>query len=210
MLLHMLCKQESQATYGHPHIGLDKQSQMSRTVPCWSHFVPSEEDACISPLHNYVDVHHTAGYNVKLYLYLSGVQRLLFMVSFGFNAAASVRVGNELGAGNPKAAAFSVWLSGYDIFGGFNAIRAPRRRFLQDWDSREKGVEGTAKEDIHKRTSVEFIESGKVIVAQIVKHEPCLISLDVEGFYDRDIYSIKYAAKIELFLPNKSDDEIAE
>ncbi|XP_074570005.1 protein DETOXIFICATION 40-like [Curcuma longa] len=32
----------------------------------------------------------------------------VFMISVGFNAAASVRVGNELGAGNPKSAAFSV------------------------------------------------------------------------------------------------------
>ncbi|XP_057817760.1 protein DETOXIFICATION 40 isoform X3 [Cryptomeria japonica] len=32
----------------------------------------------------------------------------VYMVSVGFNAAASVRVGNELGAGNPRAAAFSV------------------------------------------------------------------------------------------------------
>ncbi|XP_076881580.1 protein DETOXIFICATION 40-like [Bidens hawaiensis] len=38
----------------------------------------------------------------------SGVNEPLFMISIGFNAAASVRVGNELGAGNPKAAAFSV------------------------------------------------------------------------------------------------------
>lgn len=37
-----------------------------------------------------------------------GINGLLFMVSVGFNAAASVRVGNELGAGHPKAAAFSV------------------------------------------------------------------------------------------------------
>ncbi|XP_044478153.1 protein DETOXIFICATION 40-like [Mangifera indica] len=36
------------------------------------------------------------------------VMGLLFMVSVGFNAAASVRVSNELGAGNPKSAAFSV------------------------------------------------------------------------------------------------------
>ncbi|XAR65635.1 hypothetical protein NMG60_11009808 [Bertholletia excelsa] len=36
------------------------------------------------------------------------INGLMFMVSVGFNAAASVRVGNELGAGNPKAAAFSV------------------------------------------------------------------------------------------------------
>nr|AGT17221.1 transparent testa 12 protein [Saccharum hybrid cultivar R570] len=32
----------------------------------------------------------------------------VFMISVGFNAAASVRVSNELGAGNPKAASFSV------------------------------------------------------------------------------------------------------
>ncbi|TQD93358.1 hypothetical protein C1H46_021027 [Malus baccata] len=32
----------------------------------------------------------------------------VFMVSVGFNAAASVRVGNELGVGHPKAAAFAV------------------------------------------------------------------------------------------------------
>ncbi|KAM7254960.1 hypothetical protein ACFE04_020201 [Oxalis oulophora] len=36
------------------------------------------------------------------------VNGLMFMVSVGFNAAASVRVSNELGAGNPKSAAFSV------------------------------------------------------------------------------------------------------
>lgn len=34
----------------------------------------------------------------------------VFMISVGFNAAASVRVSNELGAGNPKAASFSVVL----------------------------------------------------------------------------------------------------
>ncbi|KAF3325386.1 protein TRANSPARENT TESTA 12-like protein [Carex littledalei] len=32
----------------------------------------------------------------------------VLMISFGFNAAVSVRVSNELGAGNPKSAAFSV------------------------------------------------------------------------------------------------------
>ncbi|KAJ6973263.1 hypothetical protein NC653_033558 [Populus alba x Populus x berolinensis] len=32
----------------------------------------------------------------------------VFMISVGFNAAASVRVSNELGGGNPKSAAFSV------------------------------------------------------------------------------------------------------
>ncbi|KAF7033478.1 hypothetical protein CFC21_044569 [Triticum aestivum] len=34
----------------------------------------------------------------------------VFMISVGFNAAASVRVSNELGAGNPKSAFFSVWV----------------------------------------------------------------------------------------------------
>ncbi|PWZ40777.1 Protein DETOXIFICATION 40 [Zea mays] len=36
------------------------------------------------------------------------VNAWVFMISVGFNAAASVRVGNELGAGNPRAASFSV------------------------------------------------------------------------------------------------------
>ncbi|CAN6304471.1 unnamed protein product [Urochloa humidicola] len=34
----------------------------------------------------------------------------VFMISVGFNAAASVRVSNELGAGNPKSAFFSMWV----------------------------------------------------------------------------------------------------
>ncbi|CAK9187792.1 unnamed protein product [Ilex paraguariensis] len=40
----------------------------------------------------------------------SSINSLLFMISVGFNAAASVRVGNELGAGNPKSAAFSIFM----------------------------------------------------------------------------------------------------
>ncbi|KAJ3677233.1 hypothetical protein LUZ60_002957 [Juncus effusus] len=36
------------------------------------------------------------------------VSGCVFMVSAGFNAAASIRVSNELGAGNPKSASFSV------------------------------------------------------------------------------------------------------
>ncbi|KAL4577896.1 hypothetical protein LXL04_014011 [Taraxacum kok-saghyz] len=49
-----------------------------------------------------------------------------------------------------------------------------------------------------------------VLVAQILKHEPCLISLSVEGFYDRDIDSMKHAAKMERFLPNKSSNEMVD
>lgn len=49
-----------------------------------------------------------------------------------------------------------------------------------------------------------------VLVAQVLKHEPCLISLAVEGFYDRDIDSMKYAANMEKFLPGKSSEEVVE
>ncbi|CAN6183554.1 unnamed protein product [Urochloa humidicola] len=38
----------------------------------------------------------------------STIHGWVFMIAVGFNAATSVRVGNELGAGNPRAAAFSV------------------------------------------------------------------------------------------------------
>ncbi|CAI0468286.1 unnamed protein product [Linum tenue] len=40
----------------------------------------------------------------------------VFMISVGFNAAASVRVSNELGAGHPKAAAFSVVIVTWSSF----------------------------------------------------------------------------------------------
>uniref|UniRef100_K3ZSL7 Protein DETOXIFICATION n=1 Tax=Setaria italica TaxID=4555 RepID=K3ZSL7_SETIT len=40
----------------------------------------------------------------------TSIQSWVFMISVGFNAAASVRVGNELGAGNPRSAAFSAWM----------------------------------------------------------------------------------------------------
>ncbi|KAJ0985031.1 hypothetical protein J5N97_003387 [Dioscorea zingiberensis] len=36
-------------------------------------------------------------------------------------------------------------------------------------------------------------------VALVLKHEPCLISLAVEAFYDRDVDSMKHAAKMEKF-----------
>uniref|UniRef100_A0A0A9EN03 Protein DETOXIFICATION n=1 Tax=Arundo donax TaxID=35708 RepID=A0A0A9EN03_ARUDO len=40
----------------------------------------------------------------------TSIQSWVFMISVGFKAAASVRVGNELGAGNPRSAAFSAWM----------------------------------------------------------------------------------------------------
>ena len=45
-------------------------------------------------------------------------------------------------------------------------------------------------------------------VAQVLKHEPCLISLAVEGFYDRDIDSMKHAAKMEKFLSKGTAEEL--
>lgn len=39
-----------------------------------------------------------------------------------------------------------------------------------------------------------------VSVALVLRHEPCFISLAVEGFYDRDIDSMRFAAKMERFL----------
>ncbi|KAJ1375823.1 Ecd family [Sesbania bispinosa] len=45
-------------------------------------------------------------------------------------------------------------------------------------------------------------------VAQVLKHEPCLISLAVEGFYDRDVDSMKFAAKMERFLEKGKEEEL--
>ncbi|KAL9241392.1 hypothetical protein vseg_015510 [Gypsophila vaccaria] len=45
-------------------------------------------------------------------------------------------------------------------------------------------------------------------VAQVLKHEPSSISLAVEGFYDRDIDSMKYAAKMQKFLPKGREEEL--
>ncbi|CAN1169659.1 Protein ecdysoneless homolog [Linum perenne] len=47
-----------------------------------------------------------------------------------------------------------------------------------------------------------------VSVAQVLKHEPCLISLAVEGFYDRDIDTMKHAAKMEKFLSRGREEEL--
>ncbi|KAF8018517.1 hypothetical protein BT93_H3408 [Corymbia citriodora subsp. variegata] len=47
-----------------------------------------------------------------------------------------------------------------------------------------------------------------VSVAQVLRHEPCLISLAVEGFYDRDIDSMKYAARMERFLSKGKQEEL--
>ncbi|PKI62545.1 hypothetical protein CRG98_017066 [Punica granatum] len=45
-------------------------------------------------------------------------------------------------------------------------------------------------------------------VAQVLRQEPCLISVAVEGFYDRDIDSMKLASKMEKFLPRGREEEL--
>lgn len=49
-----------------------------------------------------------------------------------------------------------------------------------------------------------------ISVAWVLKHEPCLISLSVEGFYDRDVDSMKHAAKMERLLPRGKQEEMVE
>ncbi|XVF59106.1 hypothetical protein PTKIN_Ptkin07bG0248200 [Pterospermum kingtungense] len=46
-----------------------------------------------------------------------------------------------------------------------------------------------------------------VSVGRVLKHAPSLISLAVEGFYDRDIDSMKHAAKMERFLKGGNEGE---
>lgn len=45
-------------------------------------------------------------------------------------------------------------------------------------------------------------------VAQVLRHEPCLISAAVEGFYDRDVDAMKFAARMERFLENGRSEEL--
>lgn len=49
-----------------------------------------------------------------------------------------------------------------------------------------------------------------VSVAWVLKHEPCLISLAVEGFYDRDVDSMKFADRMERFLPKGKQEEVVQ
>lgn len=49
-----------------------------------------------------------------------------------------------------------------------------------------------------------------VSVAWVLKHEPCFIALAVEGFYDRDVDSMKYADKMEKFLPSGRQEELVQ
>ncbi|CAK9322014.1 unnamed protein product [Citrullus colocynthis] len=90
-------------------------------------------------------------------------------------------------------------------------------KFLMDFDQESRASEsvqlavkkkisdypGRAERNMHRaRVRV------PVSVAQVLKHEPCLISLAVEGFYDRDIDTMKFAAKMEKFLGRGREEEL--
>ncbi|XP_057826118.2 protein ecdysoneless homolog isoform X2 [Cryptomeria japonica] len=83
------------------------------------------------------------------------------------------------------------------LSGGFLETRA--RDAVQDiLNARVGGFPARAVENMHSvRVRV------PVRVAQVLKHEPQLISKAVEGFYDRDVDSMKAAAKMEKFLGEK-------
>ncbi|KAK8954398.1 hypothetical protein KSP39_PZI001684 [Platanthera zijinensis] len=62
-------------------------------------------------------------------------------------------------------------------------------------NKRISGYPQKARENIHRvRVTV------PLPVAQVLKQEPCLISLSVESFYDRDVDSLKDASKMEKLL----------
>ncbi|GAB4848797.1 hypothetical protein Ancab_003590 [Ancistrocladus abbreviatus] len=76
-----------------------------------------------------------------------------------------------------------------------NSVQLAIRKRIDDYPDR-------ARQNLHRvRVRV------PVSVAQVLKHEPCLISLAVEGFYDRDIDTMKYAAKMEKFFIRGSGEE---
>jgi len=65
-------------------------------------------------------------------------------------------------------------------------------------NGRIKGYPDKARVNMH-RVRVRVLLS----VAQVLKHEPHLISKAVEAFYDRDVDSMKAASRMERFLGNK-------
>ncbi|KAI3915979.1 hypothetical protein MKW98_004420 [Papaver atlanticum] len=46
-----------------------------------------------------------------------------------------------------------------------------------------------------------------VSIAKVLKYETCLISLAIESFYDKDVDSLKYAAKMEKFVSGGTSEE---
>ncbi|KAM3327826.1 protein ecdysoneless [Capsicum galapagoense] len=84
---------------------------------------------------------------------------------------------------------------------GSEQSRAPEG-VQKQLESRLREYPGRIEKNVHKvRVRV------PVSVAKVLKHEGCLISLAVEGFYDRDIDTMKYAGKMERFLGERVSAE---
>ncbi|XP_015058488.1 protein ecdysoneless homolog [Solanum pennellii] len=82
-----------------------------------------------------------------------------------------------------------------------SSTRAPEG-VQRQLENRLKEYPNRAEKNVHKvRVRV------PVSVAKVLKHEPCLIALAVEGFYDRDIDTMKFAAEMERFLGNGGSGE---
>lgn len=91
----------------------------------------------------------------------------------------------------------SVWDSLRALTGGFVQTRASDA-VQNAINSRIKGYPDKARVNMHRvRVRV------PLSVAQVLKHEPHLISKAVEAFYDRDVDSMKAASRMEKFLGNK-------
>ena len=60
--------------------------------------------------------------------------------------------------------------------------------------------------------AAENLHTARVIVpapvAKVLKEEPCLIARAVEGFYDRDIDTMKHAARMDKFLKGPGGEEV--
>ena len=67
---------------------------------------------------------------------------------------------------------------------------------------RIKGYPGQARRNMHRARCV-----VSVPVAQVLKHEPQLVSLAVEAFYRRDVDAMKSATRLERFLPSDAGSE---
>ncbi|KAL3524930.1 hypothetical protein ACH5RR_013302 [Cinchona calisaya] len=84
-------------------------------------------------------------------------------------------------------------------------IRATPDAVQQNLEKKIKEYPEKAEKNMHRvRVRV------PVSVAWILKHEPCLISLAVEGFYDRDVDSMKFAEKMGRFLPNGKQEDVVQ
>lgn len=83
-----------------------------------------------------------------------------------------------------------------EITGASDSVQSAIKGRISDYPER-------ARRNVHRvRVRV------PVSVAQVLKQEPCLISLAVEAFYDRDIDTMKFAAKMEKFLPKGREEEL--